>query len=93
MNNERIKEWIKAALIRAVKTVAQAALAMIGVSTFMSEVDWSMVASASILAGIMSILTSIVGGLPEIEKEMDKPEVPHGYFEKEYKEDKNGDSD
>ena len=56
--------WIKAACIRAVKTVAQAAIGAIGASALMSEVDWKLVASASVLAGIISILTSVVG-IPE----------------------------
>lgn len=59
------KEWIKAALIRAIKTVAQTAVAMIGTATVISSVDWQMVASASVLAGILSLLTS-VAGLPEV---------------------------
>ena len=61
------KQWLNAALIRAIKTVAQTAVATIGVSSVMSEVDWPMVASASVLAGILSILTS-VAGLPEVEE-------------------------
>lgn len=60
------KEWWKAAGIRAIKTVAQAAIAMIGTSAVMSEVDWAAVISASALAGILSMLTS-VAGLPELE--------------------------
>ena len=59
-------KWWKAAGIRAAKTVAQTAAAMIGTSAMLSEVNWLMVASASILAGILSMLTSIVG-LPEVE--------------------------
>ncbi len=61
-----MKKWIKAAVIRAIKTVAQTALGVIGASAILSEVNWTMVASASILAGIMSILTSIAG-LPELK--------------------------
>ena len=61
-----IKEWCKAAGIRAIKTVAQTAVATIGVSAAMSDVDWVMVGSASVLAGILSLLTS-VAGLPELE--------------------------
>lgn len=59
-------EWIKAAGIRAVKTVAQTAVATIGTSAVMGEVNWIMVGSASLLSGILSILTSIAG-LPELD--------------------------
>ncbi len=58
------KNWIKIAGVRAVKTVCQTAVATIGVATVMSEVNWVAVASASLLAGVLSILTS-VAGLPE----------------------------
>ena len=61
------KNWIKAAGIRAIKTVAQAAIATIGASAVLSEVDWVMVVSASVLAGILSLLTSLAG-LPELEE-------------------------
>ena len=64
--SKRTKQWIKAALVRAVKTVAQTAIATIGTSALLSEVNWVVVASASILAGILSILTSIAG-LPEVD--------------------------
>lgn len=57
--------WIKAAGVRAVKTVAQTAVATIGASAVLSEVDWLVVASASALAGVLSLLTSIAG-LPEL---------------------------
>ena len=60
------KEWIKAAGIRALKTVAQTAIATIGVSSLISEVDWLAVGSAALLAGILSLLTSIAG-LPEVK--------------------------
>ena len=60
------KNWIKAAGIRAVKTVAQTAVATIGTSAVLGDVNWIMVASASALAGILSLLTS-VAGLPEVE--------------------------
>lgn len=59
------KGWLKAAGVRAVKTVAQTAVATIGASAVLSEVDWLVVASASALAGVISLLTS-VAGLPEL---------------------------
>lgn len=64
-----MKDFLKAAGIRALRTVAQAALSMIGVSTFMSEVNWIQVLSASLLAGVISILTSVITGLPELDGE------------------------
>lgn len=60
------KEFWKAALIRAVRTIAQTAVATIGTAMVLSEVDWIMVGSASVLAGILSVLTSIATGLPEV---------------------------
>lgn len=62
------KKWIKKAGIRAVKTVAQTAVATIGTATALSQVDAKLVVSASVLAGILSLLTS-VAGLPEVEGE------------------------
>lgn len=62
------KTWIKAAAVRAIKTVAQTAVATIGTTAAMAEVDWMMVASASVLAGILSLLTSLAG-LPECKVE------------------------
>lgn len=62
------KTWLKAAGIRALKTVTQTAIATIGTSTVMGEVNWIMVVSASTLAGILSILTSFAG-LPEVTEE------------------------
>lgn len=64
MKNRDWKEWAKAAGIRAVKTVAQTAVATIGTAAVMGEVNWVMVGSASVLSGILSLLTS-VAGLPE----------------------------
>ena len=65
MNNKEF--WI-AALNRAVRTVAQTAIATIGTAALMSEVNWTAVASASVLAGVLSILTSISTGLPEVQR-------------------------
>ena len=62
------KKWIAAAAVRAIKTVAQTAVATIGTSAVISEVNWVMVASASALAGVLSLLTS-VAGLPELHEE------------------------
>ena len=61
------KNWIKAAGIRAVKTVAQTAVATVGTSAVLGDVDWIMVVSASALAGILSLLTS-VAGIPEVKE-------------------------
>lgn len=61
------KAWWKAAAVRAIKTVAQTAVATIGSSAVLSAVDWRVVASASVLAGILSLLTS-VAGLPEVNE-------------------------
>lgn len=60
------KNWLHAAAIRAVKTVAQTAIATIGASAVLSAVEWPVVGSASVLAGLLSLLTS-VAGLPEVE--------------------------
>lgn len=62
------KEWLKCAGVRAIKTVAQTAVSTIGVSALMSEVNWLAVCSASLLAGILSLLTS-VSGLPEVKED------------------------
>ena len=61
------KPWLKAAVIRALRTVAQSALATIGTAAVLGDVNWTMVASAATLAGILSLLTSIVTGLPEVQ--------------------------
>lgn len=67
-----MKEWFKAAGIRALKTVAQTAVATIGTSAVLADVNWIMVASASVLAGILSLLTS-VAGLPELKNQEEAP--------------------
>ena len=67
-----MKEWFKAAGIRALKTVAQTAVATIGTSAVLADVNWVMVASASVLAGILSLLTSIAG-LPELKNQEEAP--------------------
>jgi hypothetical protein len=66
--SKKTKLWFKAAGVRAIKTVAQTAVATIGTSAVLGDVDWVMVASASALAGILSLLTS-VAGLPEVKEE------------------------
>lgn len=63
--SEKSKKWWKAAAIRAIKTVAQTAIGCIGASLVLSDVSWPVVASASLLAGVVSLLTS-VAGLPEV---------------------------
>lgn len=61
------KDWLKASLIRAIRTVAQTAIAMIGTSIVLQDVNWIAVASASALAGVLSVLTSLAG-LPEVKE-------------------------
>ena len=68
MKNILSRKWLKASLVRCVKTIAQTAVATIGTAAVLSSVDWKMVVSASILAGILSLLTSIAG-LPEVKEE------------------------
>lgn len=63
----KTKKWIKAALVRAVKTIAQTSVATIGAAAVLSDVNWIMVVSASLLSGLLSILTSIAG-LPEVKE-------------------------
>lgn len=66
-----MSNWLKCALVRAIKTMAQSAIAIIGTSVVLSDVQWSVVISATILAGILSILTSIAG-IPEADDDVQK---------------------
>ena len=66
------KKLFKCALIRAIKTICQTAIGVIGASSLLSEVHWMTLISASLMAGILSILTSIVGGLPEVDMQDNK---------------------
>ena len=65
--NVHFKKWVKAAAVRAIKTIAQTAVASIGVASAMGEVNWVYVASSAALAGVLSLLTS-VAGLPEVSE-------------------------
>ena len=67
------KEWAKAAAVRAIKTACQTAIATIGTTAYFTEVNWPLVGSASLLAGILSALTSLAG-LPEVDKKDDSGE-------------------
>lgn len=68
---KNFKKWLRAATVRAVRTVAQAAIAAIGTSAMMGQVNWLAVASSAALAGVLSLLTS-AAGLPEIDGEKEK---------------------
>lgn len=67
LNNIQNKEFWKATAVRAIKTVCQTAIATIGTATLIEQVNWLVVLSASALAGVLSVLTSIVMGLPEVD--------------------------
>ena len=73
MNKNNWKIWVHAASVRAVRTMAQTAVGVIGASTVISAVDWRVVVSASLLAGLVSLLTS-VAGLPEVSMDAEKEE-------------------
>ena len=64
-----MKDWFKAAGIRAIKTIAQTAIATIGTAAVLGDVNWVMVASAAALEGVLSLLTSVATGLPEVNNE------------------------
>lgn len=68
---KKLKDWIKAAGVRAIKTVAQTAVATIGTAAVLGDVNWIMVGSAAVLAGVLSLLTSIAG-LPELPAETEE---------------------
>ncbi len=68
MNTEKLKAWVRAAGIRALKTTAQAAIASVGTAKLMGEVNWMLVLSAGAMAGVLSLITSIAG-LPELKGE------------------------
>ena len=67
LNDIKNKKFWQATAIRAIKTICQTAIATIGTGKLVSEIDWKVVVSASIVSGILSVLTSIVTGLPEVE--------------------------
>ena len=73
MTKEKFTKWLKAAGVRALKTMAQTAIATIGTTAVLTEVNWAVVGSASVLAGLLSILTS-VAGLPEVKETTDETE-------------------
>lgn len=67
VNKTNFRKWLKSAGVRAIKTIAQTAVATIGTSAAIAEVDWMLVVSASVLAGVLSLLTSIAG-IPEVKE-------------------------
>lgn len=69
MEKEKLLKWFKAASIRAIKTIAQTAVSLIPVAVSISEVDWVIVCGTSLTAGILSILTSVATGLPEVKED------------------------
>lgn len=73
MTKEKFTKWFKAAGVRALKTMAQTAIATIGTTALLTEVNWAVVGSASVLAGLLSVLTS-VAGLPEVKETTDETE-------------------
>ena len=77
LKNLKCKKWWKAAGVRAVKTMAQAAVATIGASTMIHETDWLMVGSTALMSGVLSVLTSIAG-IPECEESEEDEESEGG---------------
>ena len=73
MTKEKFTKWLKAAGVRALKTMAQTAIATIGTTALLTEVNWAVVGSASVLAGLLSVLTSVTG-LPEVKETTDETE-------------------
>jgi len=67
--DEKMEKFLKAALVRAARTIAQTAIATIGMASMLSDVNWTLVLSSSCLAGILSVLTSVVTGLPEVPED------------------------
>lgn len=78
-----MRTFVKAALIRAIKTICQTAVATIGTAFVISEVNWQVVVSASLLAGLLSLLTSVATGLPEVEYASELTDEEFEEFEKE----------
>lgn len=78
-----MRTFAKAALIRAIKTICQTAVATIGTAFVISEVNWQVVVSASLLAGLLSLLTSVATGLPEVEYASELTDEEFEEFEKE----------
>lgn len=72
MKNYNWKEFFKAAGIRAIKTVAQTAVGMIAVGAAINEVEWGYIASVSVVSGVVSIITSVATGLPEVEVKLEE---------------------
>lgn len=70
-----MKEFVKAMLIRAARTFCQTAIASIGTAYVLADVNWPIVLSASLLAGLLSILTSVATGLPEVDGEVEKCQI------------------
>ncbi|WP_080801778.1 holin [Arabiibacter massiliensis] len=75
--NDNLKQWLRAAAVRAAKTAAQAAIGVIGASTALGQVDWALAASGAVLAAVVSLLTS-VAGIPEVDRGSSLPSLAKG---------------